>query len=123
MNLAIKRVTGLVVKNRMTKKESGAQGCKRRTQFNASLAESKKIMKAYFKKSSDLERQSSDERSQNQAIRSGQIQRDKTQVPETSISSQSEASAEQRACSSEDQDVELEIRNTVVSANNSSALT
>ena len=63
MNLAIKRVTGLVVKNRMPKKESGAQGRKRQTQYNASLAESKKIMKAYFMKSSDLERQSCDESS------------------------------------------------------------
>ena len=92
-------------------------------QFNASLAESRKIMKAYFKKSSDLERLSCNESSQNQAIRLQQIQRDKTRVPETSISSQSEASAEQPACSSEDQNVELEIRNTVVPANNSSALT
>ena len=80
-------------------------------------------MKAYFRKSSDLKRQSCDESSQNQAIRLGQIQRDKTQVPKTSISSQSEASAEQPACSSEDQNVEMEIRNTDVPANNSSALT
>ena len=80
-------------------------------------------MKAYFKKSSDLKRQSCDESSQNQAIRLGQIRRDKTQVTETSISSQSGASAERPACSSEEQDVEMEIRNTVVPANNSSALT
>ena len=95
----------------MPKKESGAQGHKRQTQFNASLGESKKIIKAYFKESPDLEKQSCDESSQNQAIRLGLIQRDKTRVPETSISSQSEASAEQPACSSEDQGVVLEMRN------------
>ena len=73
VNSANKRVTGFVIKNRTPKKEGGAQGRKRRARFTASLAESKKIMKAYFKKSSDLDRQSCNESSQNQATKFEQI--------------------------------------------------
>ena len=51
----------------MPKKESGAQGRKRRAQFEASLNESRKFMKKYFKSSGYAKRQSVDIRRQDKS--------------------------------------------------------
>ena len=51
----------------MPKKESGAQGRKRRAQFEAFLNESRKFMKKYFKSSGYAKRQSADIRRQNES--------------------------------------------------------
>ena len=48
----------------MPKKESGAQGRKRRAQFEPLLNESRKFMKKYFTSSGNAERQSADIRRQ-----------------------------------------------------------
>ena len=51
----------------MLKKESGAQGRKRRAQFEAFLNESRKFMKKKFKSSSYARRQSADMRRQDES--------------------------------------------------------
>ena len=51
----------------MPKKENGAQGRKRRAQFEAFLNESRKFMKKYFTSSDNAERQSDDIRRQNES--------------------------------------------------------
>ena len=51
----------------MPKKESGAQGRKRRAQFEAFLNESKKFMKKYVTSSGNAERQSADIRRQDES--------------------------------------------------------
>ena len=51
----------------MPKKESGAQGRKRRAQFEAFLKESRKFMKKYFKSSGYAKRQSADMRRQDES--------------------------------------------------------
>ena len=51
----------------MPKKESGAQGRKRRAQFEAFLNESRKFMKKYFKSSGYAKRQSADIRRQDES--------------------------------------------------------
>ena len=48
----------------MPKKKSGAQGRKRRAQFEAFSNESRKFMKKYFTSSGNAERQSADIRRQ-----------------------------------------------------------
>ena len=51
----------------MPKKESGAQGRKRRAQFEAFLNESREFMKKYFKSSNYAKRQSADIRRQDES--------------------------------------------------------
>ena len=51
----------------MPKKESGAQGRKRRAQFEAFLNESTKFMKKYFKSTGYAKRQSADTQRQNKS--------------------------------------------------------
>ena len=51
----------------MPKKESGAQGRKRRAQFEAFLNESRKFMKKYFNSSGYAKRQSADIRRQDES--------------------------------------------------------
>ena len=51
----------------MPKKESGAQGRKRRAQFEAFLNESRKFMKKYFKSSGYAKRESADVRRQDES--------------------------------------------------------
>ena len=51
----------------MPKKESGAQGRKRRAQFEVFLNESRKFMKKYFKSSGYAIRQSADIRRQDES--------------------------------------------------------
>ena len=51
----------------MTKKESGAQGRKRRAQFEAFLNESREFMKKYFKSNGYAKRQSADIRRQDES--------------------------------------------------------
>ena len=51
----------------MPRKESGAQGQKRRAQFEAFLNESRKFMKKYFKSSGYAKRESADIRRQDES--------------------------------------------------------
>ena len=51
----------------MPKKESGAQGRKRRAQFEAFLNESRKFMKKYFESSEYAKRESADIRRQDES--------------------------------------------------------
>ena len=51
----------------MPKKENGAQGRKRRAQFEVFLNESRKFMKEYFKSSGYVKRQSADIRRQDES--------------------------------------------------------